>query len=146
AGMQVPEDAIDQRTVVLPRMAGTTLVVAVREERCDPFPLFVGKIKAVHGWPPSGNLPSREWALPTYKSATPIPGILRNDLDLSLRNSFPPGEAWSVLSRPDKVARWPTQLPGGSEGQWLSLAAYRCPRRGSGQLANSAPRVSLTDM
>jgi hypothetical protein len=44
--MQVPEDAIDKRAVVLPRVAGLAEVVAIREERYDSFLVGVGKIKA----------------------------------------------------------------------------------------------------
>src|SRR6516165_9405658 len=61
AGVQVPEDAVDQRAVVLPRMAGLAVVEAVGEERFHPSPLLVGEVETItHGWPPSGNLPSRE--------------------------------------------------------------------------------------
>src|SRR6516164_4099132 len=61
AGVQVPEDAVDQRAVVLPRMAGLAVVEAVGEERFHPSPLLVGEVETItHGWPPSGNLPSRD--------------------------------------------------------------------------------------
>ena len=75
--MQVPEDAVDQRAMVLPRATGLAVVVAVREEGCDPLPLDVGKVKAVHGWPPSGNLPSREKGSTFIIRSVPI---VRNDL------------------------------------------------------------------
>src|SRR5438552_1065806 len=52
AGMQVPEDAVNQGPVILPGMAGPAVVVAVGEERLDLLPLGVGKVVAVHGWPP----------------------------------------------------------------------------------------------
>src|SRR5262249_34062824 len=77
AGMQVPEDAVDQRAMVVPGMAGPAVVVAIGEEGGDPLPLSVGEIEAVHGWPPSGNLPARE------KGSTSIllkSAIVRNDL------------------------------------------------------------------
>src|SRR5262249_54315207 len=60
AGVQVPEDAVDQGPVVLPGVAGLAVVVAVGKEGRDPPPLGVGEIEEIHGWPPSGNLPSRE--------------------------------------------------------------------------------------
>src|SRR5262249_13105978 len=41
AGVQVPEDPIDQRPMVLPRVAGLAVVVAIGEEGCDPLPLGV---------------------------------------------------------------------------------------------------------
>src|SRR5262245_36284693 len=77
AGVEMPQDAVDQRAVVLPRVAGATVVVAIRDERFNPAPLIVGKIKAVHGWPPSGNLPSREKGSTFIIRARPI---ARNDL------------------------------------------------------------------
>jgi hypothetical protein len=33
-------------------VAGLAVVVAVGEEGLDPLPLGVGKVVAVHGWPP----------------------------------------------------------------------------------------------
>src|SRR6185369_3390272 len=47
AGMQVPEDAVDQGPVVLPGMAGLAVVVAVGEEGLDLLPLGVGEVVAV---------------------------------------------------------------------------------------------------
>src|SRR5262249_29464127 len=60
AGMQVPEDAVDEAAMLLPGVAALAVVIAVGEERLDPRPLGIGKVKAVHGWPPSGNRPARE--------------------------------------------------------------------------------------
>src|SRR5207237_10206842 len=57
AGVQVPEDAVDQRPVVLPGATGLTVVVAVGEKGCKPLPLGVGETVAIHGWPPWGNPP-----------------------------------------------------------------------------------------
>src|SRR5262245_25004304 len=74
AGVQVPEDAVDERPVVVPRVAAAAVVVAVGEEAPDALPLGVGEVKAVvHGWPPSGNRPSRELGSPKGKGATPMP-------------------------------------------------------------------------
>src|SRR5436305_1330921 len=65
AGVQVPEDAVDQRPVVLPGVAAAAVVVAVGEEAPDALPLGVGEVKAVgHGGPPSGNRPPRELGSP----------------------------------------------------------------------------------
>src|SRR5262249_40250038 len=77
AGVQVPEDAVEKRAVVLPRAAGLAVVVALGEERRDPLPLGVSKIKAVHGGPPSGNRPPREMVSTFIVRRTPI---VRNDL------------------------------------------------------------------
>src|SRR4051794_13031124 len=53
AGVQVPEDAVDQGPVVLPGAAGLAVVVAVGEGVPDPKPLGVGEVEAVvHGSPP----------------------------------------------------------------------------------------------
>src|SRR5262245_19608839 len=59
AGVQVPEDAVDQGAVVLPGVPGLAVVVAVGEAGRDPLPLGVGEVIAVHGWPPSRNRPTR---------------------------------------------------------------------------------------
>jgi hypothetical protein len=60
AGMQMPEDAVDEAAMLLPRMSALAVVVAVGEARLNLRPLGVRKIKAIPGWPPSGNLPTRE--------------------------------------------------------------------------------------
>src|SRR5262249_8893149 len=74
AGVQVPEDAVDQRAMVLPGVAAAPGVEAVGEEALDALPLSVGEVKAViHGWPPSGNRPSRELGSPKGGSATLMP-------------------------------------------------------------------------
>src|SRR4051794_35858824 len=53
AGVQVPEDAVDQGPVVLEGAAGLAVVVAVGEGVPDPKPLGVGEVEAVvHGSPP----------------------------------------------------------------------------------------------
>src|SRR5947199_88132 len=50
AGVQVPEDAVDEAAVVLPGMAAVAVVVAVGEEAGNALPLGVGKVIAVgHG-------------------------------------------------------------------------------------------------
>src|SRR5262245_40614383 len=64
AGVQVPEDAVDQRAVVLPRVPCLAVVVALREERLDPLPLRVGKIKAVHGGLLRETAHLARWSLP----------------------------------------------------------------------------------
>ena len=89
--MQVPEDAVDQGAVVLPGVAGLAVVVAIREEGRDPVPLGVGKIEAVHGWPPSGNLPSREMGS-TF--ILPENTIVRNDLKPGPAAMLEPPTAW----------------------------------------------------
>jgi hypothetical protein len=58
AGVQVPEDAVDEGAVAMRRVASAAVVVEVREERCDKASLGVGEVVAVHGWPPSGNRPA----------------------------------------------------------------------------------------
>src|SRR5436309_15791997 len=64
AGVQVPEDAVDQRAVVVEGMAGLAVVVAVGEEALDLAPLGVGEVEAVvHGSPPSGKRLARESGL-----------------------------------------------------------------------------------
>src|SRR2546423_264508 len=74
AGVQVPEDAVDKRAVVLPGVAGFAVVVAVGEKRLYLLPLGVGEVESVvHGGPPSGNLPARELGPTTDSSATLIP-------------------------------------------------------------------------
>src|SRR5262245_19417790 len=61
AGVQVPEDAVDQGAVVVEGMAGLAVVVAVGEEGGDLGPLGVGEVKAVgHGSPPLQKRPARE--------------------------------------------------------------------------------------
>src|SRR5262249_28512954 len=60
------------------RAAGLAVVVALGEERRDPLPLGVSKIKAVHGGPPSGNRPPREMVSTFIVRRTPI---VRNDLE-----------------------------------------------------------------
>src|SRR5262249_48543431 len=90
AGGQGPEDAVDQRPVVLPGAAGLAVVVAVGEERLEPLPLGVGEVEAiVHGGPPSGNLPARETgSTPIIRKTT----IVRNDL-----GGFPASRSASCL-------------------------------------------------
>ena len=61
---RAPEDAVDEGAVVVPRVAGTAVVVAVGEERLDEAPLGVGEVIAVQGWPPSGNRPAGQLVLP----------------------------------------------------------------------------------
>src|SRR5262249_33478637 len=64
AGVQVPEDAVDQRAMVLERATGFAMVVAVGEEALDPTPLGVREVKTVvHGSPPPGKRPARELGL-----------------------------------------------------------------------------------
>src|SRR5262245_63039123 len=64
AGMQDPQDAVDDRAMVVERVSRLTVMGAVGQEGLDPSPLFVGKFVAVHGWPPWGNRPARELGLP----------------------------------------------------------------------------------
>jgi hypothetical protein len=47
--MQVPEDAVDQRAMVVPGATGSAVVVAIGEEGGDPLPLGIGEIEAVLG-------------------------------------------------------------------------------------------------
>ena len=74
AGVEVPEDAVDKRAVVLPGVAALTVVVAVGAEALDTLPWGVGEVKAVvPGWPPWGNLPAREMGSSRGSRATPMP-------------------------------------------------------------------------
>lgn len=78
-GMQMPEDAVDQRAMVVPRVTGPTVVVPIGEEGGDPIPLGVCEIEAVHGWPPLRNLPVRKrGSTSSLREST----IVRNDLVL----------------------------------------------------------------
>src|SRR5262249_45887119 len=58
AGVQAPQDAVDDGAVVFPRVPRPAAVVAVGEEGGDELPLGVGEFVAVHGWPPLGNRPA----------------------------------------------------------------------------------------
>jgi hypothetical protein len=64
--------------MVVAGVAGPAVAVAIGGGRRDSFALGVGEIEAVQGWPPFGDLPSRE------KGSTSIRPewiIVRNDLD-----------------------------------------------------------------
>ena len=80
--------------VVLPGMPRVAVVIAVRGERRDPLLLDVGEVKAVHGWPPSGNLPSRE------KGSTfiiPDSPFVRNHLVAAVHPPLPPRQRWRLV-------------------------------------------------
>lgn len=59
AGVQSPQDAVDQALMLFPGPTASVLMGWVREERLDAFPLPRGKFMAMlAGWPPWRNLPA----------------------------------------------------------------------------------------
>jgi hypothetical protein len=59
AGVQAPEDAIEEAAMRPPRVAFAAVVSQVREEARDALPLPVLEFVAPsHGGPPFGNLPA----------------------------------------------------------------------------------------
>src|SRR4051794_23374255 len=64
AGMQDPQDAVDDGAVVPGGPPGLTVVGWVGKQRRDPLPLPVRQFVAAHGWPPFGNLSTRVRCLP----------------------------------------------------------------------------------
>lgn len=55
AGMEDPEDAVEDRAMVTERMPQLAMIGAVRQEGLDPSPLLVGEFLATHGGPPFGS-------------------------------------------------------------------------------------------
>jgi len=60
AGVEMPQDAIDQEPMIFPRASCPTVVIAIGKEGSNLLPLSISKFVAVHGWPPCGYLPARE--------------------------------------------------------------------------------------
>lgn len=48
------------KKVVKRLSTSATMVIAIRKARSNLLPLDITEFVAVHGWPPFGNLPSRE--------------------------------------------------------------------------------------
>jgi hypothetical protein len=63
--------------MVVAGVAGRAVAVAIGRGRREPLALGVGEIEAVQGWPPFGDLPSREKG---STSIRPERTIVRNDL------------------------------------------------------------------
>jgi hypothetical protein len=63
--------------MVVPWVVGRAVAVATGGGRRDPFARGVAEIEAVQGWPPFGDLPSREKG---STSIQPERTIVRNDL------------------------------------------------------------------
>ena len=70
AGMQDPEDAINDRPGIVEGVACAAAMSPVRQEGRDPFPLLLGKLIAAHGRTRWGNGP-------VWRSAFPIIILLR---------------------------------------------------------------------
>jgi hypothetical protein len=65
AGVEDPEDAVEQVAMGLPGMSLAPVVGGMGQEVLEPFPLTVVElITTTQGWPPVGNRPSREVGLP----------------------------------------------------------------------------------
>jgi hypothetical protein len=59
AGVQAPEETVEQAAVRLPRVPALAVVMQVRKETRDAFPLSgLEFVATTHGWPPFGNLPA----------------------------------------------------------------------------------------
>ena len=64
AGMEDPEDAVDDRTGSVKRVAYLAVMSTVRQEGRDPCPLWLGEFIAAHGRTRWGNGPVCKLALP----------------------------------------------------------------------------------
>jgi len=63
--VEAPQDAIEELAMGLPRVAGVAVVVEVREQVLDAFPLAILKFIAMwHGSPPFGNHPAGQLEKP----------------------------------------------------------------------------------
>src|SRR3954451_278505 len=77
AGMEDPEDAINDRTGIVEGMACAAMMCPVRQVGRDPSPLWLGEFVAAHGLTPWGN--GRVW-----RSALPIIILLRTTVEQGL--------------------------------------------------------------
>ena len=64
AGMEDPEDAIDDRSKIVKGMACLAVMSTVRQEGRDPRPLWLGDFIAAHGRTRWGNSPVWKLGLP----------------------------------------------------------------------------------
>src|SRR5947209_1943873 len=64
AGMEDPEDAVDDRTRLIKRVARRAVMSPVRQEGRDPVPLLIGEFIAAHGRTRWGNGPIGRPGLP----------------------------------------------------------------------------------
>src|SRR3954449_3184558 len=64
AGMEDPEDAIDDRTGIIERVARPTAMRPVWQQRGDACPLRVGEFVAAHGRTRLGGRPVCSWGFP----------------------------------------------------------------------------------
>ena len=55
AGVQDPEDTVDDEALVVRRSPGLAVMGRVREQRGDPSPLLIRELVATRDWPPFGN-------------------------------------------------------------------------------------------
>jgi hypothetical protein len=55
AGVQDPEDTIDDEALIVRRSPGLAVMGRVREQGGDPSPLLIRELVATRDWPPFGN-------------------------------------------------------------------------------------------
>src|SRR4051794_13045390 len=65
AGMEDPEDAMDDRTGIIERVARSTAMGPVWQQGGDSCPLLVGELVAAHGRTRWGGRPVCSWGPPT---------------------------------------------------------------------------------
>ena len=73
AGMEDPEDAIDDRTKIVKGMACLAVMSRVRQEARDPRPLWLGELITAHGRTDGETAQFGSWGYPLSYSSKPSP-------------------------------------------------------------------------